>query len=158
MLELIAVVGRPISLTELTDLVGASLIGLGPTLTGLVDAGIVLEEERGRELAYEIQHPVLRDVVYQETGGARRRALHRQVARWLRSRGQLAEAALHFARSAEPGDDEAVEVLLDAMRQAEQREAFPEALELQASWSSCCRPPTSGGSRCSRRCTGGPSG
>ena len=43
----------------------------------------------------------------------------------------LAESALHFARSADPGDDEAVEVLLDAMRQAEQREAFPEALELQ---------------------------
>jgi hypothetical protein len=128
-LELIAVVGRPISLTELIELTGASLAGVGPTLAGLVDAGIALEEERGRELAYEIQHPVLRDVIYQETGGARRRALHRQVARWLRSRGRLAEAALHFARSAERGDDEAVEVLLDAMRQAEQREAFPEAID-----------------------------
>ena len=104
-LELIAVVGRPVSLTELTELTGASLAGLGPILAGLVEAGIVLEDERGRELAYEIQHPVLRDVIYQEAGGARRRGLHRQVARWLRSRGQLAEAALHFARSAERGDD-----------------------------------------------------
>ncbi len=131
-LELIAVVGRPVSLTELTELTGTSLAGLGPILARLVEAGIVLEDERGRGLAYEIQHPVLRDVIYQETGGARRRGLHRQVARWLRSRGQLAEAALHFARSAERGDDEAVEVLLDAMRQAEQREAFPEALDLQS--------------------------
>jgi tetratricopeptide (TPR) repeat protein len=131
-LELIAVVGRPISLADLTELTGAPLAELGPTLAGLVDAGIVLEDERGRELAYEIQHPVVRDVIYQETGGARRRALHRHVARWLRARGQLAEAALHFARSAERGDDEAVEVLLDAMRQAEQREAFPEALDLQS--------------------------
>ena len=131
-LELTAAVGRPISLNELTELADAPLDQLGPILAGLVDAGIVLEDERGRELTYEIQHPVLRDVIYQETGGARRRVLHRQVARWLRSRGHLAEAALHFARSAEPGDDEAVEVLLDAMRQAEQREAFPEALDLQA--------------------------
>jgi DNA-binding CsgD family transcriptional regulator len=132
LLELIAVVGRPTSLTELTELTRASLTGLEPILAGLVDSGIVLEQERGRELAYEIQHPMLRDVIYQQAGGARRRALHRHVARWLRSRGQLGEAALHFARSAERGDDEAVEVLLDAMRQAEQREAFPEALDLQS--------------------------
>jgi hypothetical protein len=56
------------------------------------------------------------------------------VARWLRSRGHLAEAALHFARSAERGDEEAVEVLLDAMRQAEQREAFPRCSIFRLSW------------------------
>jgi len=131
-LELLAVVGRPISLTGLTELADAPLDRLEPVLAGLVDAAIVLEDERGRELAYEVQHPVVRDVIYQETSGVRRRVLHRQVARWLRADGHLAEAALHFARSAEQGDDEAVEVLLDAMRQAEQREAFPEALDLQA--------------------------
>jgi tetratricopeptide (TPR) repeat protein len=58
--------------------------------------------------------------------------LHRQAGRSLLRAGHLAEAALHFARSAERGDSEAVEVLLDAMRQAERREAFREALDLQA--------------------------
>jgi hypothetical protein len=58
--------------------------------------------------------------------------LHRQAARSLQRGGHLAEAALHFARSAERGDSEAVDVLLDAMRQAERREAYREALELQA--------------------------
>jgi hypothetical protein len=91
---------------------------------------VVAEGQRAGELIYEIQHPLIRDVIYQQISGARRRALHRQAARSLLERGRLAEAALHFARSATPGDDEAVRVLLDAMRQAEQREAFRETLDL----------------------------
>ena len=97
-----------------------------------VAAGTVVEEERGSELSYELYHPLVRDIVYQATSGARRRVLHRQAGRSLLRAGHLAEAAVHFARSAERGDSEAVEVLLDAMRQAERREAFREALDLQA--------------------------
>ena len=132
MLELLAVVGRPVSLGDLTALTGSSLEEVGPLLAELVQAGIVVEEERGSELSYALYHPLVRDVVYQATSGASRRVLHRQAARSLLTAGHLAEAALHFARSAERGDSEAVEVLLDAMRQAERREAFREALDLQA--------------------------
>ena len=132
MLELMAVVGRPISLGDLTALAGAPLEEVGPVLAELVGARVVIEDERAGELRYEVQHPLVRDVIYQATGGARRRLLHRQAARSLRQTGHLAEAALHFARSAERGDSEAVEVLLDAMRQAERREAYREALQLQA--------------------------
>ena len=130
--ELLAVAGRALSLSELTALAGMTLEEAGPALSGPAGAGIVIEEERGRELRYELHHPVVRDVIYQAAGGASRRALHRRVARFLLGSGHLAEAALHFARSAEPGDSEAVDVLLDAMRQAEQREAYREALDLQA--------------------------
>jgi len=132
MLERLAVVGRPVSLGDLTTLTSSSLEEVGPTLAELVEAGIVVEEERGSELSYELHHPLVRDVIYQATSGARRRVLHRQAGRSLLRAGHLAEAALHFARSAERGDSEAVEVLLDAMRQAERREAFREALDLQA--------------------------
>ena len=132
MLELMAVVGRPVSLGDLIALTGRSLEEVGPIMAELVDARIVVEEERGGELGYELQHALVRDVVYQATGGTRRRVLHRQAARSLLQTGHLAEAALHFARSAERGDSEAVEVLLDAMRQAERREAYREALQLQA--------------------------
>ena len=132
MLELLAVIGRPVSFGDLMTLTGDSLEEVGPVLAELVKAGIVAEEERGSELSYELHHPLVRDVMYQATGGARRRVLHRQAARSLLRTGHLAESALHFARSAERGDSEAVEVLLDAMRQAERREAFREALELQA--------------------------
>jgi DNA-binding CsgD family transcriptional regulator len=132
MLERLAVLGRPVSLGDLTTLTSSSLEEVGPMLAELVKAGIVVEEERGSELDYELYHPLVRDVIYQATSGATRRVLHRQSARSLLRAGHLAEAALHFARSAERGDSEAVEVLLDAMRQAERREAFREALELQA--------------------------
>jgi DNA-binding CsgD family transcriptional regulator len=132
MLELLAVMGRPVSLGDLTTLTEGSLEDVGPVLAELVGAGIVLEEERGSVLSYELHHPLVRDVIYQATSGASRRLLHRQAARSLLRAGHLAEAALHFARSAERGDSEAVEVLLDAMRQAERREAFREALQLQA--------------------------
>lgn len=132
MLELMAVVGRPVSLGDLTALAGGPLEEVGPILTELVDARIVVEDDRSGELGYEVQHPLVRDVIYQATGGARRRLLHRQAARSLLQTGHLAEAALHFARSAERGDSEAVEALLDAMRQAERREAYREALQLQA--------------------------
>ena len=111
-------------------LTGLQLDQLDPILADLVDGRAVAEGERGRELSYEVSHPLLREVVYQEISGTRKRVLHRQVARSLLDSGRLAEAALHFARSAEPGDDEAVRVLLDAMRQAEQREAFRETLDL----------------------------
>jgi len=132
LLELMAVVGRPVSFGDLTAVTGRAFEDLGPILAELVKARIVVEDERSGELSYELQHPLVRDVVYQATSGAQRRLLHRQAARSLLQTGHLAEAALHFARSAERGDSEAVEVLLDAMRQAERREAYREALQLQA--------------------------
>lgn len=132
LLELMAVVGRPVSFGDLTALTGRSFEDLGPILAELVRARIVDEDERSGELNYRLQHPLVRDVIYQATSGAQRRLLHRQAARSLLQTGHLAEAALHFARSAERGDSEAVEVLLDAMRQAERREAYREALQLQA--------------------------
>ena len=131
-LELLAVVGRPVSFGDAAALSGGALDDVGPILSELVNSGIVVEEERGTELSYEVHHPLVRDVIYQATGGARRRVLHRQAARSLQRGGHLPEAALHYARSAERGDSEAVDVLLDAMRQAERREAYREALELQA--------------------------
>jgi predicted ATPase len=132
MLEVLAVVGRPVSFSDLTALTERELDEVGPVLAELVEAGIVVEEERGSELTFELHHPLVRDAIYEATTGARQRVLHRQAARSLLKAGHLAEAALHFARSAERGDSEAVGVLLDAMRQAERREAFREALRLQA--------------------------
>jgi DNA-binding CsgD family transcriptional regulator/tetratricopeptide (TPR) repeat protein len=132
MLELLAVVGRPVSLGDLTAMTGGSLEAIGPVLAELVESRIVFEQERGGEVGYVLQHPLVRDVIYQATNAASRRVLHRQAGRSLLRAGHLAEAALHFARSADRGDSEAVDVLLDAMRQAERREAYREALELQA--------------------------
>ena len=131
-LDLLAVVERPLPLADLAALAGLSAERLDPVLATLITGRAVAESQRAGELVYEIQHPLIRDVIYQQISGARKRVLHRQVARSLLAGGRLAEAALHFARSAEPGDEEAVRVLLDAMRQAEQREAYRESLDLLA--------------------------
>ena len=131
-LDLLAVIERPLPLADLAVLAGLPAERLDPVLATLITGRAVAEARRAGGLVYEIQHPLIRDVIYEQISGARKRVLHRQVARSLLEGGRLAEAALHFARSAEPGDDEAVRVLLDAMRQAEQREAFRESLDLLA--------------------------
>ena len=129
-LDLLAVVDRPLPLADLAVLTGLTAERLDPILATLIAGRAVAERQRVGELIYEIQHPLLRDVIYRQVSEARKRVLHRQAARSLLDSGRLAEAALHFARSAQPGDEEAVRVLLDAMRQAEQREAFRESLDL----------------------------
>ncbi|HEV8628625.1 MAG TPA: AAA family ATPase, partial [Acidimicrobiia bacterium] len=132
-LETLATLGRRVELSEVVRLSGRPLDRLAPILDGLVKARLLVDEERGAELTYEVVHPLVTEAIYQEIGTARRRALHRLVARGLLASGQLAEAAPHFARSAEVGDPEAVEALVDALRQAEGRGAYREALSILGS-------------------------
>ncbi|HEY3241175.1 MAG TPA: AAA family ATPase [Acidimicrobiia bacterium] len=129
-LELLAVVGRRIGLGDVVALSGRPLDRLGPLLDGLVRARFLTEEERGREVTYEIAHPLIQEAIYEDLGGARRHALHRLVARSLLAAGRLGEAAPHFTRSAEVGDPEAIEALCGAVRQAEERELYREALTI----------------------------
>jgi len=129
-LEVLATVGRSV---EFCDLVGLSALHtdrLPVVLERLIRAGLVTEEERGRELGYEIAHPLIEEAIYQRIGGARRRGLHRLIGRTLLAASRLGEAASHFARSAEVGDHEAIEALSDAVRQAEERGAYREALTI----------------------------
>jgi DNA-binding CsgD family transcriptional regulator len=129
-LEVIALLGRPAAIGELVAITGRGLEDLARILGVLVSGRAVTEEERGRDLTYEIHHPLVRDVIYQAIGGARRRLLHRQVAAALRRNGRIGEAARHFARSADAGDSDAIDTLREAIQQAEAREAYREALEL----------------------------
>ena len=132
-LEVLAVAGGRAELGELTRFGDRTLEELAPVLHRLVRTRLVVEEERGRVPAYEITHPLIQEMIYEEIGGARRFALHRHVGRTLLLMGRLGEAALHFAGSAEMGDDEAIEVLREALRQAEERGAFREGLTILGS-------------------------
>lgn len=131
-LEVLAVVGRRVELSAVAALSGRAPDRVGLILDDLVRARLVAEEERGGEVTYEITHPVIQEAIYQELGTARRRALHRLVGRVLLAAGRLGEAAPHFARSADVGDPEAVEALCGAVRQAEERNLYREALTLLA--------------------------
>ncbi len=132
-LELLAVLGRRVDSRSLVGLVDHTPDELAAILERLAREHAVIEEERGRELTYEISHPLVAEAIYEGIGAGRRRRIHRQAGRGLVSAGRLGEAAPHFVRSAEPGDDEAVEVLRQAVRQAEEAGAFQEALTILAS-------------------------
>jgi DNA-binding CsgD family transcriptional regulator len=129
-LELFAAVGRRLELREVVALTGPPADQLTPILELLVRSRLAAEQERGRELTYELAHPLIQEAIYQRMGAARRRGLHRKIGRMLLAAGRLGEAAAHFARSAEVGDDEAIAALRDAVRQAEERGAYREALTI----------------------------
>jgi DNA-binding CsgD family transcriptional regulator len=129
-LEVLAVVGRRVDVSEVVTLSARPLEDLGPVLDGLVQSRLALEEELDRQLWYEIAHPLVQEAIYQSIGNARRRGLHRMVGRALLAGERLGEAAAHFARSADVGDSEAIDVLRDALRQAEDRGAYREGLTI----------------------------
>jgi len=127
-LEILAVAGGPVELADLVRFTDSPLDALAPVLDRLVRSRLVTEAEHGQRPAYEISHPLIQETIYEQIGGARRLSVHRRVARHLLVTGRLGEAAGHFARSGEAGDNEAIAVLLEALRQAEQRGAYREGL------------------------------
>lgn len=132
-LELLAVLGRRTDLRGLVGPSGRSTEVLAAALDTLSSRGLVAEQERGPDLSYEVAHPLIQEAVYQGIGAARRRLLHRAAGQALLTAGRLGAAAPHFAASAQPGDPEAVAVLVQAVRRAEEREAYYEALDILAS-------------------------
>jgi DNA-binding CsgD family transcriptional regulator/tetratricopeptide (TPR) repeat protein len=129
-LEVLAVAGGRVELGELVRFSGRPVEELAPAVRRLTRTRLVTEDQRAHRVAYEVAHPVIAETIYDDIGGATRFALHRQVGRALLIAGHLGEAALHFARSADSGDDEAIAVLRDALRQAEERGGYREALKI----------------------------
>ncbi len=129
-LELLTVLGCRAELSYLLGLTGQSLEDMAPTLERLQRWRLVAEIEEGRELLYEIVHPLIQEAIYGQIGGARRRALHRHAARVLVEAGRHGAAASHVVQAADPGDDEAIEMLCEALRRAGAGEHHREALAL----------------------------
>jgi class 3 adenylate cyclase/DNA-binding CsgD family transcriptional regulator len=129
-LELVAVLGYRVELSDLENISDRDLDSLGESLRELVRLRLVHEEEHGREVLYEIVHPFFQEAIYEQLGAARRRALHRHAARSLVQSGRLGAAAQHFVRSSAQGDPEAVDALRGALRQAEALEHHRESIGL----------------------------
>jgi class 3 adenylate cyclase/DNA-binding CsgD family transcriptional regulator len=129
-LELVAVLGYRVELSDLENISDRDLDSLGESLRELVRLRLVHEEEHGREVLYEIVHPIFQEAIYEQLGAARRRALHRHAARSLVQSGRLGAAAQHFVRSSAQGDPEAVDALRGALRQAETLEHHRESIVL----------------------------
>lgn len=129
-LELLAVLGRAAETVDLVALSDRPAERLGEILEILVRDRLVTEVERGDESTFEITHPLVQETIYRGIGSVRRKALHRVIGRVLLDGGRLDEAASHFARSALKGDNEAIDVLREALRQAEERRAFREGVTI----------------------------
>jgi ATP/maltotriose-dependent transcriptional regulator MalT len=129
-LELVAVLGYRVELSDLEHISDRDLDSLGDALRELVRLRLVHEEDLGRDVRYEIVHPLYQEAIYADIGAARRRALHRHAARSLVQTGRLGEAAQHFVRSSGMGDPEAVAALCGALRQAELLEHHRESIGL----------------------------
>jgi DNA-binding CsgD family transcriptional regulator/tetratricopeptide (TPR) repeat protein len=132
LLEVLAVIGGRVDLDDLARVLGRPLDRLGVPLEQLTRSRLVVEYEAAHRLSYEIAHPLVQDAVYESIGGARRRSFHRLVGRALVAAGNFGAAAPHFLRSADAGDPEAVDTLVRAVRQAEERNLYQETLPLLA--------------------------
>jgi DNA-binding CsgD family transcriptional regulator/tetratricopeptide (TPR) repeat protein len=130
LLEVLAVIGGRVDLDGLARVLGRPLDRLGVPLERLTRSRLVVEYEATHRLSYEIAHPLVQDAVYESVGGARRRTFHRLVGRALVTVGNFGAAAPHFLRSADSGDPEAVDTLVRAVRQAEERNLHQETLPL----------------------------
>ncbi|HEV7526520.1 MAG TPA: AAA family ATPase [Acidimicrobiia bacterium] len=129
-LELVAVLGYRVELGDLEHISDRDLDSLGEALRELVRLRLVHEDDLGREVLYEIVHPLFQEAIYEGIGAARRRALHRHAARSLVQSGRLGAAAQHFVRSSSSGDPEAVAALCGALRQADALEHHRESIGL----------------------------
>jgi class 3 adenylate cyclase/tetratricopeptide (TPR) repeat protein len=132
-LQVAAVVGRRFPFPVLSGVV-ARHDGLLNRLQQLSEAELILPEEIERDLAYLFRHALTRDVAYETILYARRRELHRRVARRIeelnpeRLDEQLALLARHYLLAEEW--ERAFDYHLRAGRQAQARYANREAITL----------------------------
>jgi class 3 adenylate cyclase/predicted ATPase len=132
-LQVASVIGRRFQYPVLSGLVPARE-SLGERLRWLTNADLILSDEIEREIAFLFKHALTRDVAYETILYARRRDLHRRVAQQIeqlhpdRLDEQLALLARHYLYAEDWSP--AFDYHLRAGRQAQQRFANPEAIEL----------------------------
>lgn len=132
-LQIGAVIGRRFLYPVLSGVINRTS-GLPDRLRTLADAELIVPEELERDLAYLFRHALTRDVAYEAILYARRRDLHRRVARRIealnpdRLDDQLALLARHYLLAEEW--QPAFDYHLRAGRQAQARFANREAITL----------------------------
>jgi DNA-binding CsgD family transcriptional regulator len=121
LVEVLSVGGDVVDPDDLVRLTGQPIEHVVRALTRLTRCGMVVEHQRDQSLRYQLAHPLTREVLYSDIGGARRRVMHRQVADTLLESGRAAAAVSHFVHAAQAGNGEAIDALIDMAGQAEHR-------------------------------------
>lgn len=119
--ELLAVLGEPVDPDDIARIIETPAEDVALTLERLVRSGTVAEQQPDQFVRYLIAQPLVREVLYSDIGGARRRLMHRRVAVTLLESGRTETAAEHYVRAAQAGDGEAIVALIELARLARQR-------------------------------------
>ncbi|KDF01653.1 hypothetical protein Y900_022650 [Mycolicibacterium aromaticivorans JS19b1 = JCM 16368] len=125
LVELAAVWGRPLDLSDAAELLGGlSVVAITAQRREAHGRGLLAEDRDHVAFA----HDLIREAVYETVPAAVRRALHMRCARYLVASGKgVVAAAPHARAAARPGDYEVVEILRGAAcgigRQADRRGA-----------------------------------
>jgi DNA-binding CsgD family transcriptional regulator len=117
LVELLAVAGDLAALGDLVQIIGRPIEEVALALERLVRCGVVVEQQPGATLSYQLTHRLTREVLYTGIGGVRRRLMHRRWATTLRARGRTEAAAPHYVRAAQAGDSEAIDALIEMAAQ-----------------------------------------
>lgn len=135
--SVLAVVGTRASYRLLRATTGVAEAELLSAVDELCSSGILAERvDDNGSVFYEFRHPIAREVVYRELGGARRARLHGAVAEFLEgvqsqtARDRVDDLAYHFSRAgAEEYGEKAVRYLTEAGIGALRRFANQEAAD-----------------------------
>ncbi|SET73043.1 Adenylate and Guanylate cyclase catalytic domain-containing protein [Stigmatella erecta] len=130
--QLCAVVGRGFSHALLTTLSGRSQDHLQQDLTGLLQAGLLQQDEGAKEARYHFRHALIHDAAYHSLLRRTRREYHRRIAQALALQApELAEMqpellAHHYTEAG--ASESAIQLWAKAGEQASLRSANVEAI------------------------------
>ncbi len=125
-LDVAAVYGRSFDFQTLQAITGESATSLLDLLESLMRRQLFVEDDEGRQ--YDFSHDKIREVVYHDLSGARRRVLHRVIAETLDESGRETPAILAAHFEAARVWDKAVEQLQLAASHARELFAMSETL------------------------------
>jgi DNA-binding CsgD family transcriptional regulator len=109
LIELAAVWGRPLDLSDAAELLGESSVAVIAAWRRVAHQRGLLAEDRDHIV---FAHDLIREATYQNVPAARRRELHLQCAKYLVASGRgVVAAAPHASAGARFGDPEVVEIL-----------------------------------------------
>ncbi|WP_445165862.1 AAA family ATPase [Mycolicibacterium sp. Dal123E01] len=115
LIELAAIWGRPLDLSDAAELLGETAVAVIAAWRREAHRRGLLADDRDHVV---FAHDLIREAIYQNVPAARRRELHLQCAKYLVASGKgVVAAAPHASAGARFGDPEVVEILRGAAAQ-----------------------------------------
>jgi DNA-binding NarL/FixJ family response regulator len=120
LVELLALIDGEVDPDDLSRIADQPLEDIAVALERLVRCGLVVEQDHGHSLGYALAYPLIREALRVGISGARRRVLHRQVARRLLV-GDGSTGATPPIEGSARKDFDRIDALITAIGQAEQQ-------------------------------------